>query len=166
MKYLKVYEEFNVSSTLTNPNVEVNRLSRITTNTYDPNFKDIKPNECFVFGSNLQGIHTRGSGRFAIDKGWADEGQVSGISKSGKAYAIPTQSDRRALPLSEIKTHVDEFLDFADKNQNTTFLVTKLGTGFAGYEVEKIAPLFSRAEEITNIFLPKEFWDNILYEAY
>ena len=157
MKYLKIYEEFNV-----NPNLEVNRLTRVTSDSIN----DLKPNECFVFGSNLQGIHTKGSGRFAIDKGWADYGQISGLSKSGKAYAIPTQSDRRALPLSEIKTHVDEFLDFADKNQNTTFLVTKLGTGFAGYEVEQIAPLFSRAEEITNIFLPKEFWDNILYEAY
>jgi hypothetical protein len=161
MKYLKIYEDFRLS-----PNVEANRLTRITTDTYDPNFKDIKENDCFVFGSNLQGVHTRGSGRFAISKGWADENQISGPSSNGKSYAIPTQNNRIDLPLEEIKKHVDEFLDFADKNQNTNFLVTMLGTGTVGYKIEQIAPLFKRAEEIVNICLPKEFWDNILYEAY
>ena len=59
--------------------------------------------EVFVFGSNLQGIHTKGAARFAINKGLADEGQIQGVSKNGKAYAIPTQSDRQSLPISEVK---------------------------------------------------------------
>lgn len=158
MKYLKIYEDFNNI----NPNMETNRLKRVT----PKQINDLKSNEVFVFGSNLQGVHTKGAGRFAIDKGWADDNQVSGLSKSGKAYAIPTQNNRKDLTLEEIKKYVDEFLEIADKNQNTTYYVTTLGIGIAGYKTEEIANLFKEAEGIINIYLPKWFWDDIIYDAY
>jgi len=54
MKYLKIYEDFNDI----NPSMETNRLKRVT----PKQINDLKPNEVFVFGSNLQGVHTKGAG--------------------------------------------------------------------------------------------------------
>ena len=132
------------------------------------NIESLLPNrneaqqEVFVFGSNLQGIHTKGSAKFAIDKGFADNGQIEGPSRNGRGYAIPTQSERGALTLSQVKRYVDQFLQYAKENKNQKFLVTKLGTGIAGFRLEDIAPLFAEAESHGNIYLPKEFWDQIL----
>ena len=64
--------------------------------------------------------------------------------------------------MTEIKDHIQKFFDYAKANKDTKFLVTKLGTGYAGYQVQDIAPLFAQAENIANIYLPKEFWDVIL----
>jgi hypothetical protein len=170
MKYLKIYEEFvpEISkSQWTNSEWnkdEVPVQYRVTPN----NIEEVGPNpnetkkEVFVFGSNLQGIHTKGAARFAIDNGIADEGQIEGPSRSGKAYAIPTESDRQKLSIAEIENHINKFFDYARANKDTKFLVTKLGTGYAGYQAQDIAPLFAEAESIANIYLPKEFWDVIL----
>jgi hypothetical protein len=170
MKYLKIFEEF-VPDLTKSQWVDSEHMSNGVPVQYrvtPDNIEQVGPNpretklEVFVFGSNLQGIHTKGAARFAIDRGLADEGQIQGISKNGKAYAIPTQSNRQSLPLSEVKRFVDEFLQYAKKNSNHKFLVTKLGTGIAGFKVEEIAPLFAEAENIGNIYLPKEFWNQIL----
>lgn len=170
MKYLKIFEEF-VPDLTKSQWVDSEHMSNEVPVQYrvtPDNIEQVGPNpretklEVFVFGSNLQGIHTKGAARFAIDRGLADEGQIQGISKNGKGYAIPTQSNRQSLPLSEVKRFVDEFLQYAKKNSNQKFLVTKLGTGIAGFKVEEIAPLFAEAENIGNIYLPKEFWNQIL----
>lgn len=170
MKYIRVYEEFvpelNKDQWVDSPsmNKETPKEFRITPD----NIEEVGPNpnetkqEVFVFGSNLQGIHTKGAARFAIDKGLADQNQIQGISRNGKAYAIPTQSNRQPLPITEVEKFVDEFLQYAKKNPSQKFLVTKLGTGIAGFKVEEIAPLFSESENIGNIYLPKEFWNVIL----
>lgn len=169
MKYLKIFEEFVPELTKSqwidseHNSGEVPKQYRVTPDNIEqvgPNPQETKQ-EVFVFGSNLQGIHTKGAARFAIDRGLADEGQIEGISKNGKAYAIPTQSNRQALSISEVKKYVDEFLQYAKQNPNHKFLVTKLGTGIAGFKVEEIAPLFTAAENITNIYLPQEFWNQI-----
>ena len=170
MKYLKIFEEF-VPDLTKSQWVDSEHMSNEVPVQYrvtPDNIEQVGPNpretklEVFVFGSNLQGIHTKGAARFAIDRGLADEGQIQGISKNGKGYAIPTQSNRQSLPLSEVKRFVDEFLQYAKKNSNQKFLVTKLGTGIAGFKVEEIAPLFAEAENIGTIYLPKEFWNQIL----
>jgi hypothetical protein len=170
MKYLKIFEEFVpelskgqwADSEWNRDEVPVQyRVTPENIEQVGPNPNETKK-EVFVFGSNLQGIHTRGAARFAIDRGLADEGQIEGISKSGKAYGIPTQSDRRDLPLQDIAKNVDEFLEYAKENPDTKFLVTKLGTGVAGYSAQEIGQLFSEAENIPNVYLPKEFWNAIL----
>jgi len=170
MKHLKIFEEFVPELTKSQyveseyKSDEVPVQYRVTPDKIEqvgPNTRETKQ-EVFVFGSNLQGMHTKGAARFAIDKGLADEGQIKGVSKNGKSYAIPTQSNRQNLSIDEIKKFVDEFLQYAKKNPNQKFLVTKLGTGIAGFKVEEIAPLFTEAESIGNIYLPKEFWDQIL----
>ena len=170
MKYLKIFEEFLPELTKSQfvdsewKSNEVPVEYRITPDNIEsllPNRNEVQQ-EVFVFGSNLQGIHTKGSAKFAIDKGFADNGQIEGPSRNGRGYAIPTQSERGALTLSQVKRYVDQFLQYAKENKNQKFLVTKLGTGIAGFRLEDIAPLFAEAESHGNIYLPKEFWDQIL----
>lgn len=170
MKYLKIFEEFVPELTKSQfvdskwKSNEVPVEYRITPDNIEsllPNPNEVQK-EVFVFGSNLQGMHTKGAAKFAIDKGFADSGQIEGPSRNGKGYAIPTQSERRALTISEVKRYVDQFLQYAKENGNQKFLVTKLGTGISGFRVEDIAPLFAGAESQGNIYLPREFWDQIL----
>jgi hypothetical protein len=41
------------------------------------------------------------------------------------------------------------------------FLVTRIGCGIAGFDDSEIAPLFKEAVAVDNIYLPKEFWQDI-----
>lgn len=110
--------------------------------------------EIFVFGSNLAGRHGRGAAYTArVDHG-AIYGKGEGIQ--GRSYAIPTKDERlRVLPLERIKEHVDKFLHFARVSHMTTFRLTPVGCGLAGYKPKQIAPMFADAPE--NVILPPEF---------
>ena len=58
-----------------------------------------------------------------------------------------------------IQPYVETFIDFAKKHQELTFLVTEIGCGIAGFTPQEIAPLFKNAINISNIYLPKRFWE-------
>ena len=132
---------------------------RITNN----NITELRPNEIFVFGSNLSGIHGGGAAKLAKDKFGAKLGVSTGVT--GQCYAIPTKSEYivRTLTIKEIKPYVDDFISFASENKDYTFLVTEIGCGLAGLKHEHIAPLFKlvETEDIGNIHLPQKFWDNL-----
>lgn len=111
-------------------------------------------NEVFVYGANERGIHGAGAARAALKWG-AVMGQ---FGLSGQTYGIPTKDGNiKTLPLSIIKTYVDEFLIFATDNPDLVFLVTPIGCGLAGYSSRDIAPLFKRALHIENVVLPVQF---------
>ncbi len=114
--------------------------------------QELKENEIFVFGSNLNGMHGGGAARIAHEKFGAKWGQ--GVGLQGKSYAIPTMHGG----IDKIKPYVDEFIEFAKKNRNLIFLVTKIGCGIAGFKEEEIAPLFEKSTSIKNITLPKSFF--------
>jgi ADP-ribosylglycohydrolase len=116
---------------------------------------NLKENEIFVFGSNLDGMHGGGAARVAYNKFGAIWGQ--GVGLQGQSYAIPTMHGG----VNVIKPYVDEFIDFAKSHTELKFLVTRIGCGIAGFTDEEIAPLFKDAIEIENIYLPKSFY-NIL----
>lgn len=118
---------------------------------------DLKENEIFVFGSNLEGEHGGGAARTAREKFGAIWGQGTGLQ--GQSYGIPTMHGG----VEEIQPHVDEFIDFAMAHPELIFLVTRMGCGIAGFHDSEIAPLFTRAKDIPNIHLPESFW-NILSE--
>jgi len=121
-----------------------------------PYVTSLKENEVFVFGSNLQGIHAGGAARIARMKFGAVMG--NGVGLQGQSYAIPTmQGD-----VETIKPYVDEFITFATKHPEMTFLVTPIGCGIAGFEPKDIAPLFVAAKDIKNIYLPESFWKIII----
>lgn len=112
----------------------------------------LQPNEIFVFGSNLSGMHGGGAARLAYQKFGAIWGQ--GVGLQGQSYGIPTMQGG----VDTLKPYVDEFIEFAKTHPQLKFLVTEIGCGIAGFSVEEIAPLFEQAIEVENIYLPERFW--------
>jgi len=108
----------------------------------------LEPNEIFVFGSNLKGMHGGGAAYIAYRKFGAIMGQ--GVGLQGQSYAIPTMQGG----VETIRPYVDEFILFAKQHPELTFLVTRIGCGIAGFTDEEIAPLFEAAHEVENIVLP------------
>lgn len=116
----------------------------------------LEDDEVFVFGSNTEGMHAGGAARMAMNLG-AVYGKAFGLQ--GKTFAIPTVDYTRSgkMSIDEIKKYVDEFLDFTIKNKDKKFLVTEIGCGIAGFKVSEIAPLFRKALEYSNVYLPERF---------
>ena len=108
----------------------------------------LEPNEIFVFGSNLKGIHGGGAAYIAYRKFGAIMGQ--GVGLQGQSYAIPTMQGG----VETIRPYVDEFIEFAKEHPTLTFLVTRIGCGIAGFTDDEISPLFKEAHEVDNIVLP------------
>ena len=119
---------------------------------FTPDFiTELKENEIFVFGSNLEGMHGGGAARLAYDKFGAIWGQ--GVGLQGQSYGIPTMHGG----VDAIKPYVDEFIEFAKSHPEMTFLVTRIGCGIAGFRDEEIAPLFKECIEMENVLLPRSF---------
>ena len=95
--------------------------------------------------------------RLAVEKFGAIPGQSRGLL--GQSYAIPTNG----VSLESIARYVEEFIWFADRHPDMTFLVTRIGCGSAGYTDEQIAPLFAYAYSLPNVFLPETFWKVLSY---
>lgn len=112
---------------------------------------ELKPNEIFVFGSNLAGAHGGGAARMAYNRFGAIWGQ--GIGLQGQCYAIPTMQGG----VETLKPYVDEFISFASIHREYKFLVTRIGCGIAGFTSEEIAPLFQMAIDQENVILPQDF---------
>ena len=108
----------------------------------------LEPNEIFVFGSNLKGMHGGGAAYIAYRKFGAIMGQ--GVGLQGQSYAIPTMQGG----VETIRPYVDEFIQFAKEHPTLTFLVTRIGCGIAGFTDDEISPLFEGAHEVENIVLP------------
>lgn len=122
----------------------------------------LRPNEIFVFGSNLKGLHAGGAARFALDRFGAEWGNPVGMQ--GQSYAIPTLSNpgglkSNMLPLSIIGGYVNEFLQYAAEHKDLIFFVTPIGCGIAGFTPQQIAPLFKDAMQMPNVTLPQSFID-------
>lgn len=106
-----------------------------------------------VFGSNEAGRHGTGAANHARHY-YGVYGQ--GVGLAGGSYALPTKDGRmNTLPLPRIKSYADQFLAFAKERPNWTFLLTRVGCGFAGYKDTDIAPMF--ADATPNVRLPDAF---------
>lgn len=123
--------------------------TRITSN----RITELQPNEIFVFGSNLDGAHGGGAAYLAWKKWGAIWGQGTGLQ--GQTYGIPTMHGGP----ENIQPYVDQFIHFAEEHPEYTFLVTEIGCGIAGFTPQEIAPLFIKAINVPNIYLPQRFWD-------
>ena len=119
--------------------------------------EELRPDEVFVFGSNLNGNHAGGAARLAAEKFGAIEGQAEGLQ--GQSYAIPTLDESmQKLPIDTIRKSFEKLYEFANENPDKVFLVTKVGCGIAGFEVEDIATMIKSLGDIPfNIILPMEF---------
>lgn len=121
---------------------------------YTPeNISSLGKDEVFVFGSNLAGRHNGGAARVAYERFGAIMGQ--GVGMQGQSFAIPTMQGG----VETIKPYVDDFIALAREWDQTTFYVTRIGCGIAGFKDEQIAPLFIDALDMYNVRLPKSFVD-------
>lgn len=119
---------------------------------FTPEFiTELKPDEVFVFGSNLAGSHGGGAAYVAWRKFGAVMGQ--GVGLQGQSYGIPTMQGG----VETIAPYVDEFIAFAQAHPELFFYVTRIGCGIAGFRDEEIAPLFLAARTLENVCLPESF---------
>lgn len=114
--------------------------------------RKLNRNEVLVFESSLRGEHRCGNAKLAFEVFGAKKGV--GIGMQGSTYAIPAQG----LSLSQIKTHIITFIQFAANAPDKHFLVTNVGCELAGYKPEDIAPLFETCGNCNNISLPIAYW--------
>ena len=112
---------------------------------------ELRPDEVFVFGSNLAGSHGGGAAYVAWRKFGAIMGQ--GVGLQGQSYGIPTMQGG----VETIRPYVDDFIAFAKAHPELFFYVTRIGCGIAGFRDEEIAPLFADARNVPNICLPESF---------
>jgi len=119
---------------------------------YTPdNISELKADEVFVFGSNLEGMHGGGAAYYAFRHFGAMMG--CGVGLRGQSYAIPTMQGG----VETIKPYVDDFIVFAKEHPELFFYVTRIGCGIAGFRDKEIAPLFTEAIDVPNICLPESF---------
>ncbi|MBQ7709209.1 MAG: hypothetical protein IJT74_04735 [Bacteroidales bacterium] len=119
---------------------------------YTPDkISELKADEVFVFGSNLDGMHGGGAAFVA----WKKFGAVMGcgVGFRGQSYAIPTMQGG----VETIKPYVDGFIAFAKEHPELFFYVTRIGCGIAGFRDKEIAPLFREALGLENVCLPESF---------
>lgn len=115
------------------------------------NVTELKENEVFVFGSNLNGNHAGGAARVAKEKFGAEEGIEEGLT--GKCYAFPTLDENmRKRPMEKLMQSRDKLFTTAHALPEKTFWLTRVGLGIAGYRIEEIQPLFENSPE--NIIQP------------
>ena len=72
---------------------------------HDP-IKRLSRCEVFVFGSNIDGHHSGGAARTAMNNFGAQWGK--GVGPQGQCYAIPTTF----RSVKEMKPYVDEFVEY------------------------------------------------------
>ena len=115
----------------------------------------VDKHQVFVFGSNEAGRHGKGAAKDAMLMG-AKYGK--GVGHYGQTYAIPTKDKNlKTLPLSIIAIYINGFIEYAKKHTELEFLVTRIGCGLAGYNINDMRPLFANARGVDNIILPDEF---------
>lgn len=112
---------------------------------------ELRPDEVFVFGSNLEGMHGGGAARAAFKFFGAVMG--CGVGLRGQSYAIPTMQGG----VETIAPYVDQFIAFAKEHPELFFYVTRIGCGIAGFRDKDIAPLFASAVDMDNVCLPESF---------
>lgn len=124
---------------------------------------------CFVFGSNLAGIHGAGAARIAHDIFNRPYGNGIGYYVSENlqsSFAIPTKDENiQTMRLSEIIPYVKEFIQFVTNNPQKQFFITRIGCGLAGYQDHVIAPLFSDLNGYMNVSFAEE-WKEYIEKDY
>lgn len=105
------------------------------------NIVDLAPNEIFVFGSNTLGRHLGGAAKLAYEKFGAEYGVGEG--RTGKCYAFPTlDGNFQQRTADEMIASTRMFKDVANFFPDLTFLLTRVGTGIAGFLEEDMIALF------------------------
>ncbi len=128
------------------------------------NIQELKDNEVFVFGSNLNGNHAGGAAAFAHRKFGAKMGVGEGMT--GRCYALPTLGwHMKQFTFSQLRKYLAHFLTYVENHDDKRFLLTKVGIGIAGYRVEDMRTILwecienvcELGKKPANLIIPKEF---------
>lgn len=128
--------------------------------TYKDKITELKPNQIFVFGSNTEGRHGKGSALVAKNKFGAKYGQPSGIQ--GKSYAIITKDLTKKVHPSVSKKsiieQIEELYKYAIDNKDKDFLVAyKNSKNLNFYSPQDMADMFSSLDIPDNIIFEEDF---------
>jgi len=112
----------------------------------------LNDNQIFVFGSNLNGFHSGGAAKQALQEFGAVFGQGEGLQ--GKSYAFPTlDEDMNKIDTIRLLQYVANLYKCARENPEKEFILTEVGTGIAGYDYEYMKSLFVQLpKNITSLF--------------
>jgi len=147
--------------------------------TYKGNITELRPDQVFVFGSNLQGLHGKGAAGAAFGKQqsvseisaipdgtkgkWAIKGIGEGMmeGEEGKSYAFPTvitPGAQKSRTDNEIIESVKKLYDTAIANPTLEFLIAYSNVpGLAGYTPQELAKFFSSHNIPQNIIFEEGF---------
>ena len=109
----------------------------------------LKPNQVFVFGSNVAGVHGAGAARQALVWG-AVMGKAKGLS--GQTYGIITKKlPNTFMGWNYITKQLITLCEFAKKYDHLEFLLTDVGCGLAGGEREDLEKILENIKLPPNI---------------
>ena len=121
-------------------------------NRFTPNrITHLRTGQIFVFGTDNNGSQRFGAAGLAAKRFGARIGQNEGLM--GSSYAIPSMG----VGLDRLASAVETFEYYARKVNNSTFLVTPIGCGHAGFKVSQVAPYFIGCVGLSNVYLPTQF---------
>lgn len=130
--------------------------------TYKGLITELKNNQIFVFGSNTQGRHGKGTALIARQKFGAKYGQSSGLQ--GKSWAMITTDltkyERPSVPKKKVIEEIGKLYEFASENPELEFLVAYTGTNtknLSGFTNQEFANMFSHYTIPNNIIFEEEF---------
>lgn len=124
-------------------------------------------NEVFVFGSNRNGNHYGGAARIAYERFGAEWGVGEG--HTGQSYALPTLDENmERVTEDELIDSFAKMIGYADDNRQLTLLLTKVGCGIAGWDIEDVKRCFWKGVAAvspdpewrgipSNVIIPEEF---------
>jgi hypothetical protein len=115
---------------------------------------NLKPNQVFVFGSNLAGHHFGGAAQQAREQFGAENGVGEGMT--GQCYAFPTlNEDFYQRSKNSLITSIQKLYECCRANPDKEFLLTKVGCGIAGYRERTMKYLF--ADSPSNLIKPNDW---------
>lgn len=128
--------------------------------TYKGEISELKSNQIFVFGSNTQGRHGKGSALIAKNKFGAKNGQSSGLQ--GQSYAIITKDLTKKIHPSISKKFIIEQIkdlyEYAVKNEDKEFLIAYSNSkNLNYYSPQDMANMFSSFDIPINIIFEENF---------
>ena len=106
-----------------------------------PMITSLKENEIIIVGTNKLGQHLGGAARQAYSDFGLKWGCGEGLS--GQTYAFPTLDENfRQVSLNDLRRSRDRLYEVVESMPDKVFLLTSVGTGIAGFELEVIKELF------------------------
>lgn len=129
--------------------------------TYQGLIRSLKPYQIYVFGSNAEGRHGKGSALVARMKHGAVYGQAEG--PQGQSYAIVTKDLTKkkhpSVSISNIKRQIKDLYKYAEEHPDNEFwVVYRANTeNLNGYTDLEMVDMFKARNVPINIVFEEEF---------